>query len=152
MNEYKIGHKYKVPCAIFTQNNRYYVLPVYPYPHNDSENGQQHIHYHVDFRFIHKKHHNKKTRLPIRIELDGRANLLRICMRKRTYYRNEHTEVTATSFIKNSELDMSNVHRLRCPHKGYDLSTLTPDNNGIVRCPLHNLKIKMACKLKDNNN
>ena len=30
--------------------------------------------------------------------------------------------------------------RLRCPHRGADLSAIEPDEHGVVECPLHGLK------------
>lgn len=32
--------------------------------------------------------------------------------------------------------------RLLCPHRKYDLSQHTPDENGIVTCPLHGLRVR----------
>lgn len=34
--------------------------------------------------------------------------------------------------------------RLVCPHKGADLSTLAPDGDGLITCPLHGLRIDPA--------
>lgn len=31
--------------------------------------------------------------------------------------------------------------RLTCPHRGADLSTMQPDDQGIITCPLHGLRI-----------
>jgi nitrite reductase/ring-hydroxylating ferredoxin subunit len=34
--------------------------------------------------------------------------------------------------------------RLLCPHRKVDLSNFPPDENGIVVCPLHGLRVRCA--------
>lgn len=146
---YKIGNTYKVPCAVFNYAGRHYVLPVYDHIHDDAENGQNYPHYHVDFRFVSRKHYgfntSPKNWPPMRVNLD-RSDMMQfigIRYRYRRFHRHEHEGTTGTVLIGMSKLDWSKVEEMKCPHRGYDLTNLIPDCNGVVTCPLHGIKVKL---------
>lgn len=40
----------------------------------------------------------------------------------------------------------------KCPHRGYDISQVSPDKNGIITCPLHGLKFGTDGQIIKNNN
>jgi hypothetical protein len=57
----KIGEIYIVPCIVKEIGEMLFITPVINHPHNDKENGQQEIHYHVDYRFV--KHNSDAGKL-----------------------------------------------------------------------------------------
>jgi hypothetical protein len=135
--------KHKAHCAVLSLPERL-IVPIYNHLHHDKENGQMTPHYHVDFRFISKKHHKNllKKINTTRIENDPNF-LIKICYRKRRMYSKEHLYRTPDTFISNSKLNYKNLEKLKCPHKGYDLSNEKCDSNGWVTCPLHSLKVRI---------
>ena len=38
------------------------------------------------------------------------------------------------------------IHKGKCPHRGFDLSNEIPNKEGIITCPLHNLKFNAETK------
>lgn len=154
----KIGEKFLVPCIIKKINRKTYISPIINHPHNDKENGQQEIHYHVDYRFVKcsqegfvryvdnipyvfnpvpVNNHSKHIWVPsARCE---KTNEIKI-----NYYIlpviNAHLfGSTPIDFIKKSKLKHDCIYKGKCPHRGYDLSQVDPID-GIITCPLHGLQ------------
>ena len=166
------GEKLLVPCLVkrevvlkdeqllwldLTKNSsdtKMYVLPIINHPHNDVENGQKETHYHLDYRFL---KHNSDSNFPsiknkhslhvfgseIRPTKDSgdlEYHLLPVI--------NENfSGVTPVSLIKKSKLKHKCIHKGKCPHRGYDLSQVKPDENGVKICPLHGLKFNKKGKV-----
>lgn len=123
-------------------------IPLYDHPHNDVENGQSEVHYHVDLRYTDRyAYHTPKAckrTADLRIDLPLLDN-------EKLEYRNLEIQdetfnyVTPVEYIKNSKLKHKCIHKGRCPHRGYDLSNVTP-KNGIIECPLHGLHFDATTK------
>lgn len=117
-----------------------YVLPLYNHPHNDIENGQKEVHYHQDTRYKGDPEHlfmsfrNSRITLPLK---DG--EYLEYRMLKKI--RDVEIKATSTRYISKSKFKHKCIHKGKCPHRGYDLSSEKPVD-GIITCPLHSLKFK----------
>jgi hypothetical protein len=133
-------------------------VPVLDHPHNDIENGQREVHYHMDDRFtgmarqsyiphtyiegFNFRDQKKKTNSTIRPEIkDGYRfeHLPLVCTRR------EVRSTTPVKLIKESKLAHKCIHKGKCPHRGYDLSN-TPATDGVITCPLHGLKFDAFTK------
>lgn len=152
---------------VSTGRNRTFLIPVHNHPHSDKENGQHEIHYHVDKRFdiphgVENIELADKYTFWRRIEKDKYLQNFAKCFpdrvvdkyisssKKIKYFdlacvRFKETTSTPASFIKNSKLKHKCIHKGKCPHRGYDLST-APVINGVITCPLHSLKFDAATK------
>ena len=109
------------------------IIPLIDHPHSDKENGQNEIHYHVDTRYI--------SSLPtkLRINLPLKENQ-RLEYRYLTKCRENEMFPTSVKLISKSKIKHKCIHKGKCPHRGFDLSNIKPDENGIIKCPLHSLK------------
>lgn len=154
----KNGELFSVPCIVdFIQcfngsgntNKTEYIIPIINHPHNDIENGQEEVHYHADFRFVELRekdgsmfvHCGDGTKLylhnlrPTLKDGEFKYVILKVV--------NENIHLTTpVEFIKKSKLKHKCIHKGKCPHRGYDLSQVSEDENGIVTCPLHGLQFK----------
>lgn len=162
----KAGELFLVPCITRESNaygdiyvDREFITPVFNHPHNDVENGQKEIHYHVDYRFVkyhntaggesaysfpqpirrHRKHNFVEHIRPIK---DHHGKLEYILL---PVINEDFKGITPVSNIKKSNLKHKCIHKGKCPHRGYDLSQVEPVN-GIIRCPLHGLKFNESTK------
>lgn len=149
----KKGELYMVPCIVKEEGGNLYVNPVINHPHNDRENGQDSVHYHVDYRFI-KYRGGKEDPLPLlnhsrhlfaiqprpQIGRDGKLEYIALPV-----INEEFAGGTAVELIKNSKLKHDCIYKGKCPHRGYDLSQVSPEN-GIITCPLHGLKFDELTK------
>jgi hypothetical protein len=166
------GEKFLVPCLIkknveimdeqeiwmdlTTKKHKttLHILPVINHPHSDMENGQKEIHYHLDYRFI--KHKNDREFPTIKNTHSSHIFGSEIRPKKDfgdlTYFllpviNEDFKGITPVSFIKKSKLKHKCIHKGKCPHRGYDLSQVTPDKNGVKTCPLHGLKFDKNGKI-----
>lgn len=160
----KKGEVFLVPCIVRTEriekdeqeiwmdlNNgssvtKRFICPIINHPHNDVENGQRGIHYHLDYRFF---KHNNDDDFPS-VPKNQSYNLAIFDVRPRPEHgqieyialpviNEEFTGTTPTAFIQNSKLKHKCIHKGKCPHRGYDLSQVK-SKNGIIKCPLHGLQ------------
>lgn len=132
------------------EEKKYYKLlitPVIDHPHSDKENGQREVHYHVDNRYQgvqpYLKPHESLLFFDLR-PIKGRYEFKKFPLVK---HKQEYSNITPTSLIKNSKLKHKCIHKGKCPHRGYDLSNESPDNDGIITCPLHGLRFDQNKKL-----
>lgn len=131
-----------------------YISPVFNLPHSDKNNGQEEIHYHLDYRFIKtigedeqsydfptpiKRHSRHVFGHSIR-PLEGRIRYFSLIV-----IRENFVGITPPKFIKNSKLKHKCIHKGKCPHKRYDLSQVSP-KEGVIQCPLHGLKFNSTNK------
>lgn len=164
MNYYKRGEKYEVKVAIFdisqkieTKGQEYwqddypdlirergwyhiinhYELPIHDNLHNDRESGQEEKHYHVDTRFVF-------GRPPFFRIIPENGENFRIEKKLLECHREKEQMFTPSKLIKNSKkFKKGNIlvmNGFKCIHKGYDLSNVKPDDDGIITCPLHGLQ------------
>lgn len=132
--------------------DKVFVTPVINRPHSDKENGQPEVHYHVDYRFLklekgeptsdpyyfprirnkHSKYYFCEKIRPQEI-LDGDIRYFPMPI-----LRNTFIGVTPVGAIKKSNLKHKCIHKGKCPHRGMDLSQVTPVD-GVITCPLHGL-------------
>ena len=128
-------------------NNKIHVLPVINHPHNDIENGQKSIHYHLDYRFI--KHENDgdfptiintHSKHVFGAELRPNKKFGKLEFHLLPVINEDFKGITHVDLIKNSKLKHKCIHKGKCPHRGYDLSQVKADENGVKTCPLHGLK------------
>lgn len=126
--------------------DKYY--PVYPHLHNDAENGQEIPHYHIDHRIA-----TTNAVQAIRIEVGTKGyTVSKIEYLPAKFLGHKHGEVTSVNLLSNSIMNVKNLNRNRCPHRGYDLSKIVPDENDVITCPLHSLKIcKHTNKILNHN-
>lgn len=113
------------------------IVAVIDHPHNDVENGQNELHYHIDDRFL-PVGYNFGYR--IRVELPLKDNQ-KLEYRVLQYVSHEVRSKTPIELIAKSKLKHKCIHKGKCPHRGYDLSKERP-KNGIITCPLHGLQFK----------
>ena len=151
---WKLGERYLVPCIVNSSKNlKTEVTPVINHPHNDKENGQEEVHYHVDYRFV--KHKNN-DRFPTVINNHSRYRFvtdIRPVKQKDDYImyfelpviNEEFTGITPVNLIAKSKLKHKCIHKGKCPHRGYDLSQVKP-MNGRITCPLHGLEFDNKTK------
>lgn len=143
----KKGESYLVPCLVKEQYEKLCITPVINHPHNDKENGQDEIHYHVDYRFVkheddgnfptvvnkHSKHHFVERIRPEK-NLDGELEYFILPV-----INEEFSGITPTKLISRSKLKHKCIHKGKCPHRGYDLSQVKAVD-GKITCPLHGLR------------
>lgn len=131
------------------------IYPIINHLHHDKENGQNYYHYHIDYRFIELKglggayHPIPKQKGRNHVYAPSvRYNLLDAddkdykityhafkCLRQQQY--------ATAGFVQLSKIEGDcHAHNNKCPHKGYDLSQVVPDQDGVVTCPLHGLQFK----------
>lgn len=166
---FKVGKVYRVPCV----RGRYYHTegwwPVLGDFHEDKlDVGFDPWHFHLDFRFL-RKWHLRRFRDEIRGHNDAaffaRASPLQLhsggggqftadnpplVVLKRRLCKREWTQNPAlyekTHFVAALERRYATAYLKagRCPHRGADLSTIAPDADGCVECPLHGLRWNVA--------
>jgi hypothetical protein len=131
------------------------VIPLYNHPHTDKENGQFEVHYHRDFRYQAENLDNYYGNSRVSLPLEENQKLE---FRELSKISDVHTGITPTFFIKKSKLKHKCIHKGKCPHRGFDLTNVTPILEGIGRearevitCPLHGLKFDKATKKLINN-
>lgn len=124
--------------------NKFYYIPIINHPHNDIENGQKQIHYHIDDRFVKSKNSkiNINTDYKIRIDKTKDCKIEYIVMKCTS---NKQHRVTKPEFIKNSKLKHKCIYKGKCAHRGYDLSQEIAVN-GVITCPLHGLRFEAITK------
>lgn len=154
----KNGELFLVPCIVneidflnesVNTKKIEFVIPIINHPHNDIENGQEEVHYHADFRFVELR--EKDGAMFVYLENDTKCYVynLRPTLKDgefkyiilKVINGNKHL-TTPVEFIKKSKLKHKCIHKGKCPHRGYDLSQVSEDENGIVTCPLHGLQFK----------
>lgn len=151
-----IGENYLVPCIkILDPNTDWYIdntgelslkkefkyIPIINFPHNDVENNQIEVHYHIDDRFTSDDNtislvgnlRIQKTKEDILIYK------LMECIRVRP------NSITPSRFIANSKLKHKCIYKGKCPHRGYDLTNEIPID-GVIICPLHALRFNSKTK------
>jgi nitrite reductase/ring-hydroxylating ferredoxin subunit len=129
------------------------VLPLYNHPHNDIENGQKEIHYHQDTRYegnapiLFKSFKNGRIVLPLE---DGE----KLEFKKVKKIKEEELFTTPSFLISKSKIKHKCIHKGKCPHRGFNLSNVTPILKGegreareIIICPLHGLEFDSATKV-----
>jgi len=143
----KKGASYLVPCIVREQDEKLYITPVINHPHNDKENGQNEIHYHVDYRFVkhkddsnfptvvnkHSKYYFVETTRP-QEELHGKLEYFILPVINEAF-----SGITPVNLIAKSKLKHKCIYKGKCPHRGYDLSQVRPID-GKITCPLHGLE------------
>jgi hypothetical protein len=142
----KKGECFLVPCIVKEDEERLCITPVINHPHNDRENGQRDIHYHVDYRFVkhkqdkdfptvinqHSRHYFVHAFRPIE-GIDGNLEYFYLPVTNEGF-----SGITPVSAISRSKLKHRCIHKGKCPHRGYDLSQVSPID-GKITCPLHGL-------------
>lgn len=123
------------------------VIPLIDHLHNDKENGQPMPHYHIDSRFYKggNLHYTDLRVYPHELKSNEKLEY-----RELVQFREKHDLVTATSvrLISKSKLKHNCIHKGKCPHRGYDLTGVQPDKDGILTCPLHSLRFDTKNKNK----
>lgn len=155
----KLNDLYYVPC-FFKEYKNYLkynginniieklIIPYIDYYHDDVENGQKEKHYHFDDRFIPV---DNDTKIPS--FYPTRFTNFQMLITEKYYKRDiimkcvslKIDSITPLFNIKNSKLKHKCIHKNKCPHRGYDLSNELVIN-GIITCPLHNLKFDSITK------
>lgn len=136
-----VGQTYLVPSI---QTSDYGWVPIILHLHTDEELGLPKLHVHYDYRFCNPHEvHSSKNSFDIQV-LEVRKNteykyLPFVCVNSRNY-------PDACDFISQGLSHIAELHELCknrkmvqniCPHKGYSLKSVQPDENGIITCPLH---------------
>lgn len=147
--EYEIGKFYTIKCVELLNSNgkKFDVVPVIGEPHRDPQFGIDIKHYHVDGRFI-----PKNSYLP---HEHGKTNNVVWCKDDRYHmnvyagkevFRRLKCKRLSTGIIppKNSPKFQDWYNSFvgksckgkKCPHLGQEMI----EENGVLVCPLHNLK------------
>lgn len=116
-------------------------IPVIDHPHNDIENGQKEVHYHIDDRFY-SITDTTSYMVDIRPQIknyEGKEYKQLQCLKSLP------STITPTSLISKSKLKHKCIHKGKCPHRGYDLSNEIAIN-GVITCPLHGLQFDSKSK------
>ena len=124
-------------CSTFTEK----LIPVYDVLHNDIESGQDEFHYHVDTRYTNEHILSYRVALPLPDDSWMGYRQLSKIRETEKYSTGEH-------LIHKAKLKLKHkcIHKGKCPHKGYNLNKVKPID-GIITCPLHNLKFNEITKL-----
>ena len=112
---------------------------VYDHPHSDRENGQNETHYHKDSRYQSTLEDHFRVVIPLKENYYFTYKYLE------KIHKREHSP-TQVNLIKNSKLKHKCIYKGKCPHRGFDLTEVKPDN-GTITCPLHGLKFNKQGKL-----
>lgn len=115
------------------------ITPLIDHLHNDIENGQLMPHYHSDTRYV-----NEGTLTRI-YPHELNSNQI-IDYRYLNKISDNFTGSTPLKFIKNSKLKHKCIYKGKCPHRGFDLSKIKPNENNIIKCPLHGLSFDGTTK------
>lgn len=145
----KVGERFLVPCFVREDEDTTYITPVIDHPHSDKENGQPLVHYHADYRFVkhnagvvenrHKKYYFvDDIRLVEGINGKIEDFILPVI-------NEQFAAITPVELIAKSKIKHKCIHKGKCPHRGYDLSQVTPVN-GVITCPLHGLQFDAITK------
>lgn len=113
-------------------------VPIINHIHNDKETGQDYYHYHEDDRFI----ADVPTSSGFRIDLEKGEKVEIHYIPMKCVKLKVGTIAGAT---KPETFKHKCIHKGKCPHRGYDLSS-TPVIDGIITCPLHGLKFDAETK------
>ncbi len=143
----ELGEFYLVPCLIKEEHELLYITPVINHPHDDKENGQNEIHYHVDYRFL--KHKANGT-FPVVINNHSKHHfVINIRPQEGLHGKLEYfilpvinegfSGITPPELIMKSKIKHKCIHKGKCPHRGYDLSQVKAID-GKITCPLHGLE------------
>lgn len=141
-----VGENYLVPCIVNKIDTITYITPVINFPHNDIEHGQNEYHYHADYRFIKHKNDNKYPTVINKHSKHYYLEFIRpqITDGKLEYFvlpmiNENQSGISEGHNIIKKHLKHCNIHKGKCPHKGYDLSQ-EKEINGKIICPLHGLE------------
>ena len=122
--------------------------------HEDSKffNFQQE-HYHLDRRFVvGDRAADRATSAPLHNPRDGRVGLdmsepgiaRRKCRRVMNPFPTYHKEVwQMQSHLAGAQCQRHETGWV-CPHRGFRLGSIEPDDQGVILCPLHGLRIDAA--------
>lgn len=117
------------------------LTPLIDHLHTDKENGQFEPHYHADTRY-----RRSDTSGLVRIYPHELGIYEFIAYRDVEKISEEWGAKTPTSFISKSKLKHKCIHKGKCPHRGFDLTNVKPDENGEIVCPLHSLRFDAKTK------
>ena len=121
------------------------VAPLINHLHSDKDNGQSDSHYHVDYRFMPCTDDFIWNLLPFSRIYPSQIKDFSIQYMKMKCVTSEYLAPTPVNLISNSKLKHRCIHKGKCPHRGYNLSTVNPVN-GIITCPLHSLRFDAETK------
>jgi hypothetical protein len=167
----KRGELFLVPCITSTEKkygdvyfDKIYITPVFNLPHNDKQNRQEEIHYHVDYRFVKYEFHLSKTEMrkhssqvkfmfpfPIRkhrtyffvesarpvLYPDGSNKLEYIIL---PVINEMFVGITEPRLVDTDKIKHKCLIRNKCPHRGFDMAQVEPNSKGVRTCPLHGLR------------
>lgn len=161
-----IGRYYMVPVIDYRYMGKVDAWPTLgPLHHDKGDVGFDHLHYHIDARFISGKQAQFIRRRSWRGSLETqvasaplctlyepvppRPRLERLRCRVSSW---EYSPPGAAPWMAKFDKRYGKVAepirikggRLLCPHRKVDLSSLKPDADGIVTCPLHGLRVRCA--------
>jgi len=148
-----------------------YITPVFNLPHNDKQNGQYETHYHVDYRFVKYELHLSKVEMrkhssqvkfmfpfPIRkhrthLFVESARPVLTDNLSNKLEYiilpviNETFVGITEPRFVNTDKIKHKCLIRGKCPHRGFDMSQVEPNTNGVRTCPLHGLRFDATGKL-----
>lgn len=152
----EIGRVYWVPTVRGTWHNETRNWPVIgPKHHDRAELDFPWLHYHIDPRFIAGREADLKAFLASPLPEYGEINqggLGAPVLRRRKCHRHiawpfEDTRSLLGPFAckwEGRRAERSPRGGWICPHRAVDLSDRAPDDDGLIICPLHGLRIRAA--------
>jgi hypothetical protein len=152
----KLNNFYIVPCLeeeVKTKDllgNIVYVFKRYTpvtseKPHNDIENGQNYLHYHVDYRFKFKKNSELLLNSESLPRINNNLDKYKIVWNIMECIKLENDAITPKTNIYKSKLKHKCIYKGKCPHRGQSLIGI-PGVNGIITCPNHGLQFNEITK------
>lgn len=172
-----VGRKYLVPGIVYpffqpwrheNKKERWWWWPVLGPRHNDAEHlNFEPWHYHVDDRFIDRRHERRIRAIQYRVDVEpikltiaghplNHRNYpdhpdiewrVRVCRRDRMDHpvtdgslKGQGAFAHLFAHYHGCEAPLNADGVRICPHKGAPLSSIAPDAQGFVTCPLHGLK------------
>lgn len=144
----EVGKHYFVPCAKMAVYEHYIYVPILGKPHADPQFNVRHEHYHIDGRFASEglykvdKHGKTNSIIAVKgIDFHGIEVIRMTCKRLTTGIdppkrpiNNQH--IGGAYYAWYDSMVGKSCKGKRCPHLG----TLMHEQNGVLICPLHNLK------------
>lgn len=150
-----IGRYYLVPCVLMPdKNGAADLMPIFGDSHDDREIGATFEHWHFDFRFFSQRQLRRHGRplyaMVAKVEFSIGRTVRRLkCKRQFPEWPglDERREwgTTGEAFLRRVQSLCAGrkLCGMRCPHKGFDLSSIPADEKGIVTCPGHGLRFNL---------
>lgn len=131
--------EYKPFVLVYKPDPRVRIVPIYDCLHDDVEFGQSYKHYHMDTRYCSLRKEDKPQYIlhtdprPLPENYEG------------IIYMDLYLDISVEPYPTSNKLipqyTGTKLNCKTCPHRGYNLKDILPDEDGVITCPLHGTRI-----------